>query len=157
MKGRKIVPIVCILVFIGSLQTAQAYIGPGAGFAFLSSFLVFLITFCLAVFYLLSWPLRFALKALSGRRRGSSDVRRVVVIGFDGMDPGLAERFMDEGKLRHFKKLKDEGTFDVLATSYPSISPVAWSSFMTGVDPSHHNIFDFTPKPGRNVTLPHGE
>jgi hypothetical protein len=33
--------------------------------------------------------------------------------------------------------------FTSLATSYPSISPVAWSSFMTGVDPSHHNIFDF--------------
>ena len=50
---------------------------------------------------------------------------------------------MKEGLLPNFKKLKEQGTFAPLSTSYPSISPVAWSSFMTGVDPSYHNIFDF--------------
>lgn len=131
---------------IGFVESTQAYIGPGAGFAFLSSFLILFVTFALAVFYLLSWPLRLALSAIfrkNSRARVKGEVKRVIVIGFDGMDPKLADRFMKDGKLPNFQRLKDEGTFAPLATSYPSVSPVAWSSFMTGVDPSHHNIFDF--------------
>ncbi|MEW6145383.1 MAG: alkaline phosphatase family protein [Thermodesulfobacteriota bacterium] len=124
--------------------SAHAYIGPGAGFAFLSSFLILIVTFALAIFYLLSWPVRYAVRALlrSGRRAKSS-VTRVIIIGLDGMDPKLSEEFMKRGKLPNFARLTERGTFTSLATSYPSISPVAWSSFMTGVDPSHHNIFDF--------------
>jgi hypothetical protein len=38
-----------IYLFLGCLP-AQAYIGPGAGFAFLSSFLVLFLTFFLAIF-----------------------------------------------------------------------------------------------------------
>jgi predicted AlkP superfamily phosphohydrolase/phosphomutase len=132
------------LTLINLEGSAEAYIGPGAGFAFLSSFLVFIAAFALAMFYLLSWPLRFVFRALFRKRsRARSDVERVVVIGLDGMDPKLADRFMNEGKLPNFRRLKEEGAFAPLATSYPSISPVAWSSFMTGVDPSYHNIFDF--------------
>ncbi len=135
-----------ILVCIYTVQTEPAfsYIGPGAGFAFLSSFLVLILTFALAMFYLLSWPLRFFLRRIFKKSpKTKTDIKRVIIIGLDGMDPGLAKEFMDEGKLPNFKKLSDEGTFSKLGTSYPSISPVAWSSFMTGVDPSHHNIFDF--------------
>ena len=37
---------------------AGAYIGPGAGIAFVSSFLVVLATFFLALLTLLTWPFR---------------------------------------------------------------------------------------------------
>lgn len=131
-------------IYAAQTEPAQSYIGPGAGFAFLSSFLILLLTFALAVFYLFSWPLRFLLKRLFRKApKTKTDIKRVIIIGLDGMDPGLAKEFMDKGKLPNFKKLASEGTFTKLGTSYPSISPVAWSSFMTGVDPSHHNIFDF--------------
>ena len=43
----------------------------------------------------------------------------------------------------NFKKLADQGCFQQLKTAYPSISPVAWSSYATGVDASRHNIYDF--------------
>lgn len=133
-----------VFVLIAFVESARAYIGPGAGFAFLSSFLVFIAAFALAVFYLLSWPIRFALRAIfrKGSRR-KSDVKRVIIIGLDGMDPELSGKFMNQGKLPNFQKLSEKGTFSTLSTSFPSISPVAWSSFMTGVDPSYHNIFDF--------------
>jgi predicted AlkP superfamily phosphohydrolase/phosphomutase len=68
---------------------------------------------------------------------------RVVVIGFDGMDPTLARKFMDEGKLPNLKKLAESGTFSVLGSTQPSESPTAWSSFATGVNPGKHNIYDF--------------
>lgn len=69
--------------------------------------------------------------------------QRVAVMGFDGMDPTLARKFMEEGKLPNLKKLAESGTFSVLASTQPSESPTAWSSFATGVNPGKHNIYDF--------------
>ena len=69
--------------------------------------------------------------------------QRVFVIGFDGMDPTLAKRWMDAGKLPNLKKLAEEGTFRTLGSTQPSESPTAWSSFATGVNPGKHNIYDF--------------
>jgi predicted AlkP superfamily phosphohydrolase/phosphomutase len=68
---------------------------------------------------------------------------RVFVIGFDGMDPTLTSRFMAEGKLPNLQKLASSGTYRTLGTTQPSESPVAWSSFATGVNPGKHNIYDF--------------
>jgi len=136
------------LFFLGSILVlalpAAAYIGPGAGFAFLSSFLVLFLTFFLAVFSFLSWPFRLLLRMMKGRRslKGAL-IDRLVIVGLDGLEPSLAERFMAEGKLPHLSRLKSEGTYSRLQTTTPAISPVAWSSFMTGSEPSKHNIFDF--------------
>jgi predicted AlkP superfamily phosphohydrolase/phosphomutase len=69
--------------------------------------------------------------------------QRVFVIGFDGMDPTLARRLMDEGKLPNLKRLSESGVFRTLASTQPSESPTAWSSFATGVNPGKHNIYDF--------------
>lgn len=123
---------------------AEAYIGPGAGFAFLSSFLVLFLTFFLAVFSFLSWPFRFLFRMLKGKRalKGAL-VDKIVIIGLDGLEPSLAEKFMAEGKLPNLAKIKKEGSYARLQTTTPAISPVAWSSFMTGSEPSKHNIFDF--------------
>lgn len=134
------------LILLSAPATLLAYIGPGAGFVFVSSFLALFLSLLLALLYLVSWPFRLLLKRLFWTRAGirrSTGTRRVIVLGLDGFDPKLAEKFMAEGKLPHFSRLKQEGTFTPLATSYPSISPVAWSSFATGADASHHNIFDF--------------
>ena len=131
---------------VGCPVSLQAYIGPGAGFAFVSSFLVLLLAVLLAGFSLLSWPLRLLFRLFfnrGGRGRQKTDISRVVVVGFDGMDPKLAEGFMNQGLLPNFQRLKAQGAFTALATSEPAISPVAWSSFSTGVDASYHNIYDF--------------
>lgn len=135
----------CTFLLVSSIKEVHAYIGPGAGFAFLSSFLALFIAFALAVIYFLSWPFRFVYRALfrRGFNTARSRVKRVIIVGLDGMDTKLAEGFMKEGKLPNLQKLKENGTFAPLASSLPSISPVAWSSFMTGADPSYHNIFDF--------------
>jgi predicted AlkP superfamily phosphohydrolase/phosphomutase len=69
--------------------------------------------------------------------------QRVFVIGFDGMDPTLARKWMDDGKLPNLKRLAETGTFSALASTQPSESPTAWSSFATGVNPGKHNIYDF--------------
>jgi predicted AlkP superfamily phosphohydrolase/phosphomutase len=120
------------------------YIGPGAGFAFLGSFLSLIASFFLTLGSLLVWPFRTG-RALVRRRQGfrRARIRRLIFLGLDGLDPRLTERFMAEGKLPNLSRLKEQGSFQRLRTTFPSLSPVAWSTFATGVSPAKHNIFDF--------------
>ncbi|UCF05106.1 MAG: alkaline phosphatase family protein [bacterium] len=68
---------------------------------------------------------------------------KLVVLGFDGLDPKTMESLMAQGKLPNFSRLRDEGCFHRLATTNPSQSPVAWAGFATGRNPSKTGIFDF--------------
>jgi predicted AlkP superfamily phosphohydrolase/phosphomutase len=68
---------------------------------------------------------------------------KVVIIGFDGADARLVERWMDEGQLPHLARLREEGTFAPLQPTNPPQTPVSWSSFATGTDPGKTQIFDF--------------
>src|SRR2546427_12683565 len=70
-------------------------------------------------------------------------MKREVIVGLDGWDSELAGWFIEGGKLPNMDKLSDQGTFHKLRTTFPPISPVAWSTFMTGVNPGKHNIYDF--------------
>lgn len=117
-----------------------AYIGPGAGFAFLGSFLTLVISVLAGLASLFLWPIRY-LRGLARRRKGS--VRRAIFLGFDGLDPRITERLMAEGQLPNFAKLRGMGSYSRLRTTFPALSPVAWSTFATGVNPGRHNIFDF--------------
>jgi len=134
--------------------TAAAYVGPGAGFAVLSSFLTLLIAFFYAFVAMLTWPVRQLWRLRRGTKAyKKASVERVVIVGFDGMDPELAARWMRQGKLPHLAELAKSGTFRALATTHPPISPVAWSTFLTGVNPGKHNIYDFLSR-DRQTYLP---
>jgi predicted AlkP superfamily phosphohydrolase/phosphomutase len=67
----------------------------------------------------------------------------MIILGVDGMDPVMMQQFMSEGLMPNFKKLAAQGDFMPLGTSVPPQSPVAWSNFITGMDPGGHGIFDF--------------
>lgn len=121
-----------------------AYIGPGAGFAFLGSFLSVLAGFLLSMGSILLWPFRM-LWRLIRRRQGfrHAKVKRIIFLGLDGLDPRLTERYAAEGKLPNLTHLMAKGSYHRLRTTFPALSPVAWSTFATGVNPARHNIFDF--------------
>jgi predicted AlkP superfamily phosphohydrolase/phosphomutase len=132
------------LLLLLAAPRAHAYIGPGAGFAVLGSFLVVLAAVALGGLVLITWPLRFLLRSRRRRRAyAKSQVDRVVILGFDGVDPEIAEAMMAAGRLPNLARLRESGAFARLATSCPAMSPVAWSSFMTGTSPGRHGIFDF--------------
>ena len=123
---------------------SHAYAGPGAGFAVLSSFWTLFVAFLYSVYAFFVWPFRQLFRLLRRRKAyGKAQIKRAVILGFDGMDPELTERFIAEGRLPNMAKLRGQGTFRKLRTTYPAISPVAWSTFMTGVNPGKHNIYDF--------------
>ncbi len=73
----------------------------------------------------------------------SQTAKKVLVLGFDGMDPVLLEKYMAEGAMPNFKLLMEKGGFKPLTTSMPPQSPVAWSNLITGMNPGGHGIFDF--------------
>jgi predicted AlkP superfamily phosphohydrolase/phosphomutase len=73
----------------------------------------------------------------------SAGGRRVIVLGFDGLDYELTRDLMARGKLPNFTRLAAQGAFAPLGTTVPPQSPVAWSTFITGLDPGGHGIFDF--------------
>lgn len=134
-----------LLALVASVLAAPApaYIGPGAGFAAAGSLLVMLGTFAMAFGIILIWPFKAAIRLMTPTRRGKAKAKRVIVLGLDGFDPGLARQYMSEGRMPNLSQLAQEGCFSELATACPSISPVAWSTFATGVDASRHNIYDF--------------
>lgn len=69
--------------------------------------------------------------------------RRLIILGFDGADPELTERWMAEGKLPNLKRLSEEGAYRHLSTSNPAQSPTAWACFATGLNPGRTGIFGF--------------
>jgi predicted AlkP superfamily phosphohydrolase/phosphomutase len=69
--------------------------------------------------------------------------RRVVVVGLDGFDPKIVEPLLADGSLPNLARLRAQGGYAPLRTTYPAQTPVAWSTFATGANPGRHGIFDF--------------
>jgi predicted AlkP superfamily phosphohydrolase/phosphomutase len=69
--------------------------------------------------------------------------KKLIILGFDGADAKLTQRWMDEGKLPNLAKLRAEGSFAPLRPTIPSQTPVSWSTFSTGLNPGRHGVFDF--------------
>ncbi len=141
----------CILTEVLSLfftGSAEAYIGPGAGFAVVSPILLISVTLLLTLLGILFFPFRYLYKKIKdmGRQSIPKEIlkkKKVVILGLDGLDPVLLERFLSEGKLPHINIVIQQGGYRRLQTTTPPESPVAWSSFTTGCNPGKHNIFDF--------------
>lgn len=69
--------------------------------------------------------------------------RKVIVIGVDGATFDLISPLVSEGKLPNFGKLMREGAWGELQSTNPPITPCAWTSFKTGVNPGKHGIVEF--------------
>jgi predicted AlkP superfamily phosphohydrolase/phosphomutase len=85
--------------------------------------------------------LALALAACAGKPPAAW--QKMVILGFDGMDPDLVRQWVTEGKLPNIKRLMSDGGLYPLTTTHSAESPTAWASFATGVNPGKHNIFDF--------------
>ncbi len=140
-----------LFVLVVLPTTAFAYVGPGAGFALISSFLTIALAFAAAFFAFLALPVRASLRALRRRRSlARARIHKTIVLGLDGLEPEICEAMMERGELPHLAALRANGTYRRLETSMPALSPVAWSTFATGTDPSRHGIYDFIARDPRS-------
>ena len=77
---------------------------------------------------------------------------RLLVLGIDGMDAQLLERLMAADRMPHFQALARRGGYARLQTTTPPQSPVAWATFITGLDPEGHGIYDFLHRRPEELT-----
>jgi predicted AlkP superfamily phosphohydrolase/phosphomutase/Flp pilus assembly protein TadD len=68
---------------------------------------------------------------------------RVLVLGFDGVDPQALDLLMSEGKLPNFARLRQDGAYGRLLSQKPLLSPVVWTTIATGKTPEQHGIGHF--------------
>jgi len=72
------------------------------------------------------------------------DIRpRLLILGMDGADPELLSVWMTQGKLPAFLRLAEEGLLAPLRSTIPPLTPVAWNTFMTGVNAGAHGVYDW--------------
>ena len=79
---------------------------------------------------------------------------RVMIVGFDGLDPGRVRGLAAQGRLPNFSRVIDEGVFTDLLTVLPPSSAPAWTSAVTGVNPGKHGIYGFLKQPTPYENLP---
>jgi predicted AlkP superfamily phosphohydrolase/phosphomutase len=68
---------------------------------------------------------------------------KLLVIGLDGASFNVLDPLIEKGYLPHIGRLIAGGARGDLETTFPPITAVAWSSFMTGKNPGKHGIFEF--------------
>ncbi|HEX6901183.1 MAG TPA: alkaline phosphatase family protein [Thermoanaerobaculia bacterium] len=92
--------------------------------------------------------------------RAAREGRPVIFLGLDGADWELLDAYMREGRMPNLAALAREGRTGVLTTLQPPLSPLVWTTEMTGVSPLEHGILDFTrfhPKTGDREPIPRDE
>lgn len=70
-------------------------------------------------------------------------IHKLLVIGIDGAPHPLIEKWAAAGELPNLARLIERGGFGVLRSTIPVHSPTAWASFITGLNPGQHGVFDF--------------
>jgi predicted AlkP superfamily phosphohydrolase/phosphomutase len=96
-------------------------------------------------------------------RAEPAPTRRVVILGFDGVEPSIVDAMLAQDRLPNLAALRARGSYHRLGTTIPPQSPAAWASFATCRHPGDHGIYDFirrdvqtyVPLPGVGATFPH--
>lgn len=100
-----------------------------------------------------------AASSLASSAPGSSRADRrvpVLFVGLDGADWQLLDRYLAAGAMPNLARLVSEGSSGILETELPALSPLLWTTMMTGVSPLEHRILDFTsfsPTTGRREPI----
>lgn len=66
-----------------------------------------------------------------------------MVLGLDGATLDLVLPWAKAGLLPTLAGLMEQGAWGNLMSVVPPVSPVAWSSFLTGTAPGEHGVYDF--------------
>lgn len=67
----------------------------------------------------------------------------VLMIGLDGLEPTLVERWSAEGRLPTLTGLMERGVFSRLRSTTPPATAPAWTTVLTGANEGKHGVYDF--------------
>src|SRR5207245_6762888 len=67
----------------------------------------------------------------------------VICTGLDGADWQLLDAYIARGMMPNLARLVRERTSGSPTTDHPPLSPLVWTTMMTGVSPLEHQILDF--------------
>lgn len=79
---------------------------------------------------------------------------KTIVIGIDGACWEYIDPLLKECRLPNIRKLMDHGSYGILQSVLPPISPVAWSSILTGTNPGKHGVFGWKKIDRKNSYIP---
>lgn len=68
---------------------------------------------------------------------------RTFVLGIDGIPYSFLEKKFNQGQLPNLAKINKDFGMKRINSVYPTVSSVAWASYMTGENPAKHKIFGF--------------
>lgn len=91
----------------------------------------------------LTWRRIDATSAPSITARPASQKRRLLMVGLDGADWQIIDPLMARGRLPNLSRLIREGVRAPLRSYDPMISPLIWTTMVTGVGPDVHGVADF--------------
>ncbi len=74
---------------------------------------------------------------------------RVLCLGMDGADHGLVGELLEQGRLPTLAGIIGSGAYGPLRSTLPAATPTAWSTFLTGLNPARHGIFNFSTNANR--------
>lgn len=79
---------------------------------------------------------------------------RTLIIGWDGADWRILDPLLERGALPNLAALIARGGRTVLRSTLPTHSWTAWPSFLTGVDPADHGVYDILEGRGGTKQFP---
>ena len=68
---------------------------------------------------------------------------KLAIFALDGASPELIEQWAGEGRLPTLASLMERGAFGPLESTIPPVTGAAWGSFLSGVSPGRHGVFEW--------------
>ena len=68
--------------------------------------------------------------------------KKMLIIGWDGATFDMIKPLVEQGQMPNIASLMQNGVWGPLESTLPPLTPVAWTSISTGVNPGKHGIFD---------------
>jgi len=83
-------------------------------------------------------------------------MKRVVVLGIDGVPYTFLKQLVENKGLTNFARLAESAEFRQMDSVYPTVSSAAWTSFVTGKQPGKHGLYGFVEREpnGYGIRIP---
>ena len=76
---------------------------------------------------------------------------RCIIMGWDGATWDLLKPWAANGTLPNLARMLEGGAHGVMDSTIPPLTPTAWTSIYTGMNPGKHGVFGFTLRPRETV------